>query len=109
MVLTCSFKNNFVSDSKFTSIKNNRFVVDYAGLDKKANDLFEKVLPVIAGLANSTAEMDKLNNDQYYLMLQLSKKVIDYKNDGLAYSIAKMIFGEEKPSTNPLDILKGGK
>lgn len=65
-------------------------MTDQVVLDKWADKYFGAVLPIAAGLADSTDEVMHLKTDQYLLLQKLSQKVIEMKSEAIAAKIGKL-------------------
>ena len=68
-------------------------------MEEWADKYFGLVLPVAAGLADSTDEVEHLKTDQYLLMQELSKKVIEMKAEAIASKVSEIFAPPEQPMT----------
>jgi len=67
----------------------NVIVPDEEALDRDVDGYFNKILPIVAGLAKNTDELEDLSTDQYQMLSKLSVKVLDMQQQNMASAIVK--------------------
>lgn len=83
-------------------------------MDNDVGEYFDKILPIVVGLADSTEELNAMSTDQYLMVQELSSKVIEMKQDLMASAMNRGTYGDQpqnatsSPEQTVIDAMKGG-
>lgn len=103
-----------LKSDKYTKIIDNTIVADQDAIEADVDEYFDKILPIVAGLADSTEELDAMSTDQYLMVRELSEKVIEMKQDLMAVATSRGTYGDQpqtqasSPEQAVIDAMKGG-